>query len=82
MSKGSNERANEAGEAFLKGRRAGQTGTHGQARKGVVEKTVISGAECDGGTKDAELKSAASGIYRKAVRNSGDSIGDKALTER
>jgi len=83
MSKGHNERADESGEAFLKGRRAGVEGTHGQARKGVAEKTVIGhGEQRDSGSLDPELGKAASGVYHAAVHNHGDKYGDKALTER
>lgn len=83
MSKGMNERANESGEKFLKGRTAGVEGTHGQARKGVAEKTVIGhGDQRDSGSLDPELGTAASSLYSDAVKNRGDKHGDKALTER
>ena len=38
---GKMQKANESGEAFLKGRKAGVEGTHGQNRKSGVEKTVV-----------------------------------------
>lgn len=83
MSKGHNERANEAGEAFLKGRRAGVEGTHGTARKGVAERHIIGhGEQRDSGSLDPELGKAASSMYQNAVHNRGDKDGDKALTER
>lgn len=84
MSKGMKERANESGEAFLKGRRAGVEGTHGAARKGVAEKTVIGhGDQRDSGSLDPDLGRAA-GVYKKAVRNGGgkDALGDQALHDR
>lgn len=80
---GKKEAANESGEAFVKGRRAGVEGTHGQNRVIGAEKTVIGhGDQRDSGSLDPELGKAASSMYRKAVDNSGDSVGDKALTER
>jgi len=84
MSKGHNERASESGEAFLKGRRAGVEGTHGTARKGVAERTVIGhGEQRDSGSLDPELGKAA-GVYKKALRNGGgkDHMGDQALHDR
>lgn len=83
MSKGMKERATENGEAFLKGRRAGVEGTHGQARKGVAEKTIIGhGDQRDSGSLDPELGKAASSMYSDAKHNRGDKHGDRALTER
>lgn len=80
---GRKEAANESGEAFLKGRRAGVEGTHGASRKGVAEKTIIGhGDQRDSGSLDPELGKAASGVYQAAVHNRGDKMGDKALTER
>jgi hypothetical protein len=78
------ESADMRGEEYLKGRKAGVEGTHGESRKGVAEKTVIggSGEQSDGGTLDADLSGAASRIYRNAVENRETPDGDKALTER
>jgi hypothetical protein len=79
------ESANESGEKYQKGRTAGVEGTHGTARKGVAEKTVIgSGDQSEGGTLDGALSGAASSIYSKAVKNGGgsDTGGDPALRER
>lgn len=83
MSKGMNEKASMKGEEYLEGRRAGQEGTHGEKRKGTAEKTIYpaTGASSEGGGEDG-LAAAARGIYQKAVKNEGDSIGDKALTKR
>lgn len=54
-----------------------------QRHKGGSPKVSASGGECDGGTKDSELASAASGIYGKAVRNGGGSgEGQKAIQKR
>lgn len=85
MSKGMKERANESGEKYLKGRTAGVEGTHGKARKGVAEKTVIgSGDQRDSGSLDSELGSAASSIYSRAVGPGEDpsKMGDQALRQR
>ncbi len=69
-------------EMYVKGRRAGVEGTYGEAHDGVAEKTVASALDSNDGGGEDGLKSAASSIYEKAVMNRGDSIGDKALTER
>lgn len=54
-----------------------------QRHKGGSPKVSASGSECDGGTKDSELASKASGIYSKAVRNGGGSgEGQKAFQKR
>lgn len=83
MSKGMKEHANESGEKYLKGRTAGVEGTHGQKRKGIAEKTVIGGGDqSDGGTLDAALRESAGSMYRKAVDNSDDKMGDQALRDR
>lgn len=82
---GMKESANESGEAYLKGRRAGVEGTHGESRGGKgAEKTVVANRkdQGNGGSLDSELIGAASGIYRKAVMNKGDDIGDRALFDR
>lgn len=69
-------------EKYLKGRQAGVEETQGVKRKGTAEKTIFPGERnSDGGGEDG-LGAAAHSIYEKAVHNSGDSIGDKALTER
>ncbi len=85
MSKGRNERANESGEKYLKGRTAGVEGTHGTPRKGIAEKTVIgSGDQSDGGTLDPALRSAAKSMYDRAVAapEDGSKMGDQALRDR
>ncbi len=85
MSMGSKERANERGEKYLKGRTAGVEGTYGKARKGVAEETVIgNGDQDDSGSLDAELRSAASSIYSRAVGPGEDPSrqGDQALRDR
>lgn len=80
---GKRESANESGEAFLKGRRAGVEGTHGTERKGVAERTIVGhGDQRDSGSLDPDLGTAAGNMYRDAVNNSGDKFGDKALKER
>lgn len=81
---GVRESANESGEAYLKGRRAGVEGTYGQSRGGKgAEKTAIGGGDqSDGGTLDPALRSSAKSMYGKAVRNAGDDIGDRALFDR
>jgi hypothetical protein len=68
-------------EEHVRGRRAGVDNTYGSSRKGVAERTVAPAHDTNDGGED-DLKGAASSIYRKAVENKGDSIGDKALTER
>lgn len=82
MSRGRNERANERGEKFLKGRTAGVEGTHGAARKGVAEKTLLPHSDTNDSGGESELNNAARNIYQNAVHNRGDKDGDKALTER
>lgn len=83
MSKGNNERANESGERYLKGRTAGVEGTYGEPRKGLVEKTVVRHGNNEGGGEDG-LPAKASSIYSKAVKNGGGSNtgGDAALRDR
>jgi hypothetical protein len=70
------------GEEYLAGRRAGVEGTYGEKHDDVAEKTLRPGYDSNDGGGEDGLKSAASSIYSKAVGNKGDSIGDKALTER
>ena len=81
---GTKQGAQMSGEEYLKGRRAGVEGTEGQSRKGIAEKTIPDSNmhDADSGSRQKDLSSAAGSMYSKAVRNSGDSIGDKALMER
>lgn len=76
--------ANMSGEKYLKGRTAGVEGTYGKAREGVAEATAVATVmdQSDSGSVQADLTESASSMYRKAVMNKGDDIGDKALTER
>ena len=79
------DRANESGEAYLKGRRAGVEGTYGKARAGhSAEKTNVADKmdQSDSGSLQSDLTSAASSLYKSAVSGRGDKEGDKALTER
>lgn len=64
-------------EVYNRGRTAGVTGTYGEKRKGVAEKTAVR----DGGS---DLAAAAASINRKSVANGGgkDSGGDPALRQR
>jgi hypothetical protein len=82
---------NQGGENHVKGRRAGVEGTYGAPRgedskgpvgKRVAEKTIEPGERDSDGGGEGPLGLAAHSIYEKAVKNRGDSIGDKALTER
>lgn len=85
MSKGSNERANESGEKYLKGRTGGVEGTFGHGRKGVVEKTVVGhGDQRNSGSLDPELGAAAGSLYSRAVGPGEDPSrkGDQALRDR
>jgi len=82
MSKGQHERANESGEKFLKGRRAGVEGTYGAARKGTAEKTLLPHSDVNDSGGESELNRCARNLYQDAVHNRGDKDGDKALTER
>lgn len=83
---GVKESANESGEAYLKGRKAGVEGTHGQSRGGKgAEKTVMGGGDqSDGGTLDPSLRGAASSMYKRAVGPGEDpsKMGDQALRDR
>ena len=78
-------------EEYVKGRRAGVEGTYGAPRSEdshgpvgtrAAEKTVQPGERNSLGGGEDSLGEAASSIYEKAVMNRGDSLGDKALTER
>jgi hypothetical protein len=68
-------------EEYVKGRRAGVEGTYGDKGRGVAERTVVPKDNTDSGSEDG-LPGVAHSLYEKAVKNRGDSIGDKALTER
>lgn len=79
------EKANESGEKYLKGRTAGVEGTHGTARKGGVEKTVLGhGDQSDGGTLDPDLRSSVKSLYARAVADAPDPshMGDQAMFDR
>lgn len=78
------ESAVMSGEEYQKGRRAGVEGTHGAARKGVAEKTLLPHSDVNEGGGESELSGKASSIYGKAVKNGGgsDTGGDPALRER
>jgi hypothetical protein len=68
-------------QEYVKGRRAGVEGTYGDAGRGVAERTVVPKGESDSGA-EGDLPSTAHSLYRKAVDNKGDKIGDRALFER
>jgi hypothetical protein len=79
------DRANQKGEEYLKGRRAGVEGTYGTARRGnSAEKTNVADKmdQSDSGSLQTDLTSSARSLYQDAVHNRGDKLGDKALTER
>jgi hypothetical protein len=77
------DKMDKGSEEYVKGRRAGVEGTYGEDRPGnSAEKTIFpASGNSDGGGEDS-LGEKASSIYRKAVENRGDDMGDKALTER
>ena len=79
------DKANESGEAFVKGRKAGVEGTYGLSRgaKGA-EKTIVADKmdQSDSGSLQSDLTSSARSIYQNAVKNRETPDGDKALTER
>lgn len=86
-----NEAANESGEAYLHGRRAGVEETYGMKGKRlpgghgrVAEITVPAHKmdQADSGSLQEDLTSAAHTMYQDAVKNAGDKYGDKALTKR
>jgi hypothetical protein len=80
---GKKESADMKGEEYLKGRRAGVEGTHGESRgKRGAEKTVLPHSDVNDSGGESELNRAASSIYQNAVHNRGDKDGDKALTDR
>lgn len=69
-------------EEHVRGRKAGVQGTYGHPGRGVAERTVVpKNDEHDSGAEDG-LPTAAHSLYEKAVKNKGDSIGDRALFER
>ena len=79
------DKANESGEAYLKGRRAGVEGTYGTSRSGnVAQETNVADKmdQSDSGSLQSDLTSSARSLYQNAVHNRGDKEGDKALTER
>jgi hypothetical protein len=78
------EKANESGEAYLKGRRAGVESPSGKARRGTAEETNVADTmdQSDSGSLQTDLTSAARSMYQDAVSGRGDRLGDKALTER
>ena len=79
------DKANESGEAYLKGRRAGVEGTYGKSRSGnVAQETNVADKmdQSDSGSLQSDLTSSARSLYQNAVHNRGDIEGDKALTER
>jgi hypothetical protein len=79
------DKANESGEAYLKGRKAGVEGSYGKARSGnVAEKTIVADKmdQSDSGSLQSDLTSSARSIYQNAVKNRETPDGDKALTER
>ncbi len=78
------EKAMMDGEEYLKGRRAGVEDTYGGKRKGTAEKTIPDSNmhDADSGSRQKDLSAAAGSMYKKAVNNSGDNIGDRALFER
>ena len=71
-------------EEYLRGRKEGVSDTYGKPRKGVAEKTIAPGLDSNDGGGEDGLKSAASNIYSKAVKNGGgsDTGGDEALRQR
>jgi hypothetical protein len=79
------DKANESGEAYLKGRRAGVEGTYGKSRSGnVAQETNVADKtdQSDSGSLQSDLTSSARSIYQNAVKNRETPDGDKALTER
>jgi hypothetical protein len=79
------DKANESGEAYLKGRRAGVEGTYGKSRSGnAAQETNVADKmdQSDSGSLQSDLTSSARSLYQNAVHNRGDKEGDKALLER
>jgi hypothetical protein len=79
---GTTEKANMSSETYLKGRRTGVEGTQGMSRKGNAEKTVLPKNDMHNSGSEGDLAECARSMYQRAVKNEGDSIGDRALTER
>jgi len=80
---GKKESANMKGEEYLKGRKAGVEGTHGESRGSRgAEKTLLPHSDVNDSGGESELNECASRLYQNAVSNRGDKDGDKALTER
>jgi hypothetical protein len=69
-------------EKYLRGRKEGVDDTYGTSRKGVAEKTIHPGEDSNDGGGEGALRTAASSIYSRAVKNTGGGGGDLALTER
>jgi hypothetical protein len=69
-------------ESYGSGRKTGVEGTYGASRKGLAEKTVLPKEDTHDSGAEGSIPSVAHSLYDKAVKNRGDSIGDKALTER
>jgi hypothetical protein len=79
------DKANESGEAYLKGRKAGVEGTYGKSRSGnLAQETNVADVmdQSDSGSLQTDLTSSAKSLYSQAVKNTGDKLGDKALLER
>jgi hypothetical protein len=80
---GKKESANMKGEEYLEGRRSGVEGTYGASRGSRgAEKTNLPHADVNDSGGAEELNEKASSLYRQAVMNEGDKLGDRALTER
>jgi len=69
-------------EEYHTGRKAGVEGTYGDKGRGVAERTVVPKKDTHDSGGEEDLPSAAHSLYKKAVENKGDSIGDRALFER
>jgi hypothetical protein len=81
------DKANESGETYLKGRKAGVEGTYGKKRPGhSAEETNVADKmdQSDSGSLQSDLTSAASSIYSRAVGPGEDpsKMGDQALRDR
>jgi hypothetical protein len=79
------DKANESGEAYLKGRRAGVEGTYGKSRSGnVAQETNVADKmdQSDSGSLQSDLTDSARSLYQKAVDNKDDKMGDQALRDR
>jgi hypothetical protein len=75
-------------EKHVAGRRAGVQGTYGSKAhatrhfKDVAEGTVVPPNDSSDGGGEPETARVATSLYQDAVKNRGDKIGDRALTER